>query len=292
MAVGRRCRGGRMSRGTSESVDGGRRDRAGPGPPHERRPVAMAPGRWSGEGSRPMARPPGTTRPAILGGRCGPPPRRSSAGNRRYPRQVAASDLLYRVYERSLVRELAGAPMPQHVGVILDGNRRFARERGLAHVADGHLAGAQRIEPFLGWCAEIGIPNVTLWLLSTDNLDREDDEVAPLLRIIEDTVHGLACGEGNADPAVAGHRRRRARPAADRDPPAAEGGRGVHSRPRGDAGPDRGRVRRPPGDHRRAAVAAARRRRSRSFASSRSPPSCAPRTSATTSTPRGCRTPT
>jgi short-chain Z-isoprenyl diphosphate synthase len=112
---------------------------------------------------------------------------------------VAASDLLYRVYERSLVRELAGAPMPQHVGVILDGNRRFARERGLAHVAEGHLAGAQRIEPFLGWCAELAIPCVTLWLLSTENLDREDDEVAPLLRIIEDTVHGLACGEGSAE---------------------------------------------------------------------------------------------
>jgi short-chain Z-isoprenyl diphosphate synthase len=117
----------------------------------------------------------------------------------RYPPEVAAADVLYRVYERSLVRGLAGAPMPQHIGVILDGNRRFARERGLAHVAEGHLAGAQRIEPFLGWCAELDIPCVTLWLLSTDNLTREDDEVAPLLRIIEDTVHGLACGERNAE---------------------------------------------------------------------------------------------
>jgi short-chain Z-isoprenyl diphosphate synthase len=111
---------------------------------------------------------------------------------------MGASDLLYRLYERSLVRELGDAPMPQHVGVILDGNRRFARERGLADVAEGHLAGAQRIEPFLGWCAELGIPIVTLWLLSTDNLDR-GDEVAPLLRIIEDAVHHLACDESNAE---------------------------------------------------------------------------------------------
>ncbi|WP_052669215.1 isoprenyl transferase [Nitriliruptor alkaliphilus] len=111
---------------------------------------------------------------------------------------MGASDLLYRLYERSLVRELGDAPMPQHVGVILDGNRRFARERGLADVAEGHLAGAQRIEPFLGWCAELGIPIVTLWLLSTDNLDR-GDEVAPLLRIIEDAVHDLACDESNAE---------------------------------------------------------------------------------------------
>lgn len=111
---------------------------------------------------------------------------------------MGASDLLYRLYERSLVRELGDAPMPQHVGVILDGNRRFARERGLADVAEGHLAGAQRIEPFLGWCAELGIPIVTLWLLSTENLDR-GDEVAPLLRIIEDAVHDLACDESNAE---------------------------------------------------------------------------------------------
>jgi short-chain Z-isoprenyl diphosphate synthase len=112
---------------------------------------------------------------------------------------MAASDLLYRVYERSLVRELGDAPMPQHVGVILDGNRRFAKQRGLDSAADGHLAGAQRIEPFLGWCADLGIPIVTLWLLSTDNLGRDDDEVAPLLRIIEDTVHGLACADVNAE---------------------------------------------------------------------------------------------
>jgi short-chain Z-isoprenyl diphosphate synthase len=112
---------------------------------------------------------------------------------------MAASDLLYRLYERSLVREIGDAAMPQHVGVILDGNRRFARERGLADVAQGHLAGAQRIEPFLGWCAELGIPLVTLWLLSTENLDRDDDEIAPLLRIIEDAVHALACDAVNAE---------------------------------------------------------------------------------------------
>jgi short-chain Z-isoprenyl diphosphate synthase len=111
---------------------------------------------------------------------------------------MAASDLLYRAYERRLVRSLGDAPLPRHIGVILDGNRRFARERGLSRPADGHLAGARRIEPFLGWCAELGIPCVTLWLLSTDNLSRDDDEVAPLLRIIEDTVHDLACDEGNS----------------------------------------------------------------------------------------------
>jgi short-chain Z-isoprenyl diphosphate synthase len=107
-------------------------------------------------------------------------------------------DLAYRVYERRLADELAGGPLPQHVGVILDGNRRFARERGLEDPSDGHAAGAQRIDPFLDWCLEMGIPYVTLWLLSTENLGRDDAEVAALLTIIEDTVRRMGCSEGAA----------------------------------------------------------------------------------------------
>jgi short-chain Z-isoprenyl diphosphate synthase len=64
-------------------------------------------------------------------------------------------DLAYRVYERRLTDDLRGGPLPQHVGVILDGNRRFARERGLADPTDGHAAGARRIDPFLDWCLEL-----------------------------------------------------------------------------------------------------------------------------------------
>lgn len=96
--------------------------------------------------------------------------------------------LVYRLYEYRLAREIAGGPTPQHVGVILDGNRRYARERGMADAADGHQAGADRVVPFLSWCEQQQIPYVTLWLLSTDNLHRDDAELGPLLRIIEDTV--------------------------------------------------------------------------------------------------------
>jgi short-chain Z-isoprenyl diphosphate synthase len=105
-------------------------------------------------------------------------------------------DLAYRLYERRLADELAGGPLPQHVGVILDGNRRFARERGLDDPSDGHAAGAARIDPFLDWCLDMGIPYVTLWLLSTENLARDDAEVAALLTIIEATVRRMGCSEG------------------------------------------------------------------------------------------------
>jgi short-chain Z-isoprenyl diphosphate synthase len=100
-------------------------------------------------------------------------------------------DVVYAAYERQLASSLAGNPSPRHVGVILDGNRRWAREAGTS-TASGHKAGADKIETFLGWCEEVGVEVVTLWLLSTDNLGRPVAELAPLLQIIEQTVTGLA----------------------------------------------------------------------------------------------------
>lgn len=100
--------------------------------------------------------------------------------------------VLYPVYEQRLARSLVGAPVPRHVGVILDGNRRWARATGLEDVNTGHREGAARIGDLLGWCSEAGVEVVTLWLLSTDNLARPLSELEPLLRIIERTVADLA----------------------------------------------------------------------------------------------------
>lgn len=74
---------------------------------------------------------------------------------------------------------------------MLDGNRRWAREKG-AGTAEGHQAGADNIIPFLHWSEEAGVEIVTLWLLSTDNLHRSEAELAPLLKIIENVVDDLA----------------------------------------------------------------------------------------------------
>jgi len=104
---------------------------------------------------------------------------------------VGLRDLLYAAYERRLRRSLAHAPLPRHVGVMLDGNRRWAAERGAA-TKEGHQAGADNIANFLGWCEEAGVEVVTLWLLSTDNLNRPPAELAPLLTIIENAVADLA----------------------------------------------------------------------------------------------------
>ncbi|MCG8919982.1 isoprenyl transferase [Actinokineospora sp. PR83] len=104
-------------------------------------------------------------------------------------RRVA--DIVYGLYEKRLYQQ-AGGRIPRHVGVMLDGNRRWAREAGFTDVNDGHRVGAQRIADFLGWCAEAGVEVATLWLLSTDNLTRAESELAPLLEIIGDVVDELA----------------------------------------------------------------------------------------------------
>jgi short-chain Z-isoprenyl diphosphate synthase len=99
--------------------------------------------------------------------------------------------LVYRSYERRLAASLSPASVPRHVGVILDGNRRWARAAG-ARTAEGHRAGADRILDFLGWCEDAGVERVTLWLLSTDNLSRPQEELDDLLGIIEDVVGRLS----------------------------------------------------------------------------------------------------
>jgi short-chain Z-isoprenyl diphosphate synthase len=104
---------------------------------------------------------------------------------------MGLDDLVYGLYERRLAHDLSTRELPRHVGVILDGNRRWATEQGSTSAA-GHRAGAAKIEEFLGWCDEVGVEVVTLWLLSTDNLARPAEELAPLLTIIEDAIRALA----------------------------------------------------------------------------------------------------
>lgn len=98
---------------------------------------------------------------------------------------------LYGLYERRLSRTIETESMPRHVGVILDGNRRWAKSFG-EPAAAGHQRGADKITDFLTWSEELGIEVVTLWMLSTDNLRRESAELEPLLQIIEAAVKQLA----------------------------------------------------------------------------------------------------
>ncbi|GAA0407511.1 isoprenyl transferase [Acrocarpospora corrugata] len=108
-------------------------------------------------------------------------------------RDLVYRNLMYKVYERRLEQKIAKAagPAPRHVGVIVDGNRRWARMMGLEDVNRGHQKGADKISELLVWCREAGVEYVTLWLLSTDNLSRDKAELEPLLQVIEGLVGNL-----------------------------------------------------------------------------------------------------
>ena len=109
-------------------------------------------------------------------------------------------DLAYRLYEHRIEASLSPQAIPRHVGVMCDGNRRWARSAGLADVSSGHQAGADKIFEVLQWCRQTGVEVVTLWLLSTDNLARPSTELEPLLRIIEDTVRELVVQNWHVNP--------------------------------------------------------------------------------------------
>jgi short-chain Z-isoprenyl diphosphate synthase len=109
-------------------------------------------------------------------------------------------DLVYRLYERRLGMKLSADQIPRHVGVIIDGNRRWARAMGLRDVSHGHQKGADKISELLEWCREAGVEIVTVWLLSSDNLSRPKEELDPLMEIIEDTVQGLVAGGWRVNP--------------------------------------------------------------------------------------------
>ncbi|GAB2936846.1 isoprenyl transferase [Streptomyces mayteni] len=96
-----------------------------------------------------------------------------------------------RLYARRVEGHLDTARGPKHIGVILDGNRRWAKAAGNT-TKEGHEAGAAKIRDLLGWCAETDVEVVTLWLLSTDNLNRPPEELTPLLSIVEGAVRDLA----------------------------------------------------------------------------------------------------
>jgi short-chain Z-isoprenyl diphosphate synthase len=113
---------------------------------------------------------------------------------------MGVRDLAYRLYEHRIEASLSPQAIPRHVGVMCDGNRRWARSAGLADVSSGHQAGADKIFEVLQWCRQMGVEVVTLWLLSTDNLSRPATELEPLMRIIEDTVRGLVAQSWHVNP--------------------------------------------------------------------------------------------
>jgi short-chain Z-isoprenyl diphosphate synthase len=104
----------------------------------------------------------------------------------------------YRLYEMRLRQELmrSKSQLPRHIAVLCDGNRRWARDAGHDDVSYGYRMGAAKIAEMLRWCQAAGIEMATVYLLSTENLQRDADELAELIEIITGVVEEI-CAPAN-----------------------------------------------------------------------------------------------
>ena len=107
---------------------------------------------------------------------------------------------VYGLYERWLLHQVKSKPVPQHVAVIMDGNRRWAQSRTLEPWL-GHLHGADRVEELLDWCLKLGVKTLTLYAFSTENFNRPREEVEALFKIMEERILKLI-----EDPRIYRHR--------------------------------------------------------------------------------------
>lgn len=133
-----------------------------------------------------------TTTPTTLDERAAP---RAGARPFRHLWKLVRRALLwpfYTLYERRLEAEMKDWALPSHIGIIMDGNRRYARALGSPEVSLGHRAGADKLRQVLSWCYDAGIPVVTVWSFSLDNFHRDTDEVGALLQLFEDRTRELA----------------------------------------------------------------------------------------------------
>ncbi len=104
------------------------------------------------------------------------------------------SDTAYKQYEKRLLKEVLLLPAPKHVAIIMDGNRRFARELGLAP-SEGHKEGRNKLEEILNWGMEVGVKILTVYAFSSENQSRNKKEIDELMKLFEESFYKVADDE-------------------------------------------------------------------------------------------------
>ena len=94
----------------------------------------------------------------------------------------SVANSIYQLYENKLLRKIKTEPIPKHMAIIMDGNRRYAQELGFTH-KEGHKKGKDKLEEVLDWCLEVDIKILTVYAFSTENLKREEDELEELMSL-------------------------------------------------------------------------------------------------------------
>jgi len=109
------------------------------------------------------------------------------------PRQGIVDSIINSIrerYEENMLQSIKKYPLPTHVAVIMDGNRRFARELKMS-ANEGHEMGKRKLEEFLDWCFDIGIKIVTVYAFSTENFSRDSDEINFLMNLYAKSFDNL-----------------------------------------------------------------------------------------------------
>ncbi len=105
-------------------------------------------------------------------------------------RKAMYNRFVYKIYEHMLWNQIKNKEMPEHIGIILDGNRRWAYDHSL-FPWDGHLFGAEKVEELLKWCLELRIKAITLYVFSTENFQRPAGEINEIFSITKDKLKKL-----------------------------------------------------------------------------------------------------
>jgi tritrans,polycis-undecaprenyl-diphosphate synthase [geranylgeranyl-diphosphate specific] len=103
-------------------------------------------------------------------------------------------DALRDAGERRLLERVRSEPVPNHLAIIMDGNRRFAGAHGM-DVTNGHAAGRDTLEKLLDWCLEVGVRVLTVYALSTENFNRSADELEGLMDLFDRALRDIATDE-------------------------------------------------------------------------------------------------
>ncbi len=93
----------------------------------------------------------------------------------------------YAYYQDRLEKDVIGGIIPQHIAIIMDGNRRYAKELGIDS-KEGHIAGKEKIRDVLNWCMKLGVKTLTVYAFSTENFSREESEVEFLMELIKSSL--------------------------------------------------------------------------------------------------------
>lgn len=102
----------------------------------------------------------------------------------------------YSVYESKLEKDVLSQPVPSHIAIIMDGNRRYAREVLKAEDTNmGHELGKQKLEEVLTWCIKAKVKTLTVYAFSTENFSREEEEVDFLLKLIKGMMYSIGDDE-------------------------------------------------------------------------------------------------